>query len=306
MTRLLFTEYEAFAEAVQDVSVTLRLCAMEAPNWTLQYADVGPVRIQQGCEGGGTVAEGATRSDGWTLFRQSYPVHANGQLMNTDEVFAAPPGSEFCVASKPSHEWITVFIPTSLLFPSTPELPFAACARPQVLKPATHVSRRFTSLVRRFLSTAHSEPQLWDHPVAVDAFQDDLVSAAQALFATRNHSENRHFVRWHRLTGYTLELAMSRPDRSLSVRELARQAGVPERTLRTAFSKSFGLSPQEYLRIERLHQARRLLRTSCEDQTTVTQIAFAFGFWDVGRFAGAYRALFGERPSETLRKPVRA
>jgi len=103
-----------------------------------------------------------------------------------------------------------------------------------------------------------------------------------------------------------LELAMSRPDQSLSVAELARQTGVPERTLRTAFHRSYGVSPQEYLRIQRLYEARRLLRAGCHDRTTVTQIAFGLGFWDLGRFAGAYGSLYGERPSETLRKPVPA
>jgi transcriptional regulator GlxA family with amidase domain len=111
-------------------------------------------------------------------------------------------------------------------------------------------------------------------------------------------------VRWRRLTKSTVELAMSRPYQSLSVAELARQTGVPERTLRAAFQGSYGLSPQEHLRLQRLHQARRLLRTSGQDQTTVTQIAFGLGFWDLGRFASAYGSLYGERPSETLRKPA--
>jgi transcriptional regulator GlxA family with amidase domain len=149
-----------------------------------------------------------------------------------------------------------------------------------------------------------SQSRLLEHPVAVDACRDELLSAAQDLFASCQHSASRHFDRWRRLTRATSELAMSRPDQSLSVSELARQTGVPERTLRAAFQGSYGLSPQEHLRMQRLHQARRLLRTSGQDQTTVTQIAFGLGFWDLGRFAGAYGSLYGERPSETLRKPV--
>ncbi|PZV23824.1 MAG: hypothetical protein DCF18_04935 [Cyanobium sp.] len=98
-------------------------------------------------------------------------------------------------------------------------------------------------------------------------------------------SSSRHFDRWRRLTKSKLELAMSRPDHSLLVAELARQAGVPERTLRAAFYGSYGLSPHEYLNIQRLYQARRLLRASCHRQTTVTQIAFGLRFW-IGRFAG--------------------
>ena len=95
---------------------------------------------------------------------------------------------------------------------------------------------------------------------------------------------------------------MRHPDQFLSLEDLARKNGVPERSLRTAFQKCYGLAPLEYLRIIRLHQARQLLRASCPDETTVTQIAHGLGFWDLGRFAGTYRQLFGELPSETLRK----
>lgn len=305
MARLTFTEYDAFAEHVQDASVTLRLCSMDVPNWTLQYAIVGPLRLQQCFEGGGSIAEGATGSDGWTFYHQSHPLRANGQVMSPEEVFAAPPGSEFCLACKPSHEWQTVFVPTALLFPEAPEREFAAGASPQRLKPPPHVIRRFSSLVRRFLSAVESQPQLLEFPNAVNAYQDELLSASQELFAKCQYSASRHFVRWRRLTKSTLELASNCPDPWLSVAELARQTGVPERTLRTAFQKSYGFSPQEYLRIQRLNHARRLLSASCPDQTTVTQIAYGLGFWDLGRFAGAYRRLFGEFPSETLRKPVR-
>ena len=36
--------------------------------------------------------------------------------------------------------------------------------------------------------------------------------------------------------------------------------------------------------------------------TTVTEIATAHGFWELGRFPVGYRALFGESPSEALRR----
>jgi AraC family ethanolamine operon transcriptional activator len=304
MTRLIFTEYDAYAEAVHDVSMTMRMYSRQVSSWTVQYANVGSLGIQQGFEGGGSIAEGVTSSDGWTLYCQSHPGNANGQVMIGDEVLAVPPGGEFCLACKPSHEWISVHIPTTLLFPSTSELVFASCARAQLLKPPPHVTRRFTSLVRRVLAMTESQPQLLDCPGTVDSCRHEVVSAAQALLASCHHSASRHFDRWHRLTTATSELAMSRLDESPSVLELARQTGVPERTLRAAFHSSYGLSPQEYLRIQRLNQARRLLRMSCQDQTTVTQIAFDLGFWDLGRFASAYGSLYGEVPSKTLRRPV--
>lgn len=304
MARLTFTDYEAYAEVVRQASVTMRMCSLEQPLWTLQHAAVGPLSIQQGFEGGGSIAEGATTGDGWTIYHQSFPGLTNGQEATGQEVFAVPPGADFCLVCKPSHEWLTVHFPTALLFPSSHDLDFASHARAQLLKPPPQVTQRFTSLVLRFLSYAESAPQISASPSAMDSYRVELLAAARDLFTNSRHSDSRHFVRWRDQTKASAELAMRHADDSLSVPELARQIGVPERTLRTAFQRCYGLSPLKCLRLHRLHQARRLLRASCPDETTVTQVAVELGFWDLGRFAGAYRQLFRERPSETLRRPA--
>jgi AraC-like DNA-binding protein len=305
MTHLTFTEFEAFAEAVKEASMTMRITALELSKWTLQYAVAGSLRLQHGFEGGGNIAEGATLGDGWTFYCQSSPVFANGQVVTGDEVFTGPPMSEFCLACQPSHEWLTVFVPTTLLFPSSQELECVSSAKPHILKPPPQVTHRFTSLLRRFHSAAQSHPQLMGSPVALSCFETELLAATKALFTENQRAPNRNFMRWHCQTKTTLELAMRHLDEALSISALAEQIGVPERTLRTSFQRCYGLSPIEYLRVDRLHQARRLLLASCPDATTVTQIAFRLGFWDIGRFAGSYRKLFGELPSETLRKSVR-
>jgi AraC-like DNA-binding protein len=302
MNRLAFQEYEAFAASVQEASMTMRITSFEEPKWTLQHAVAASLNLQQGYEGGGSIAEGATFSDGWVFYHQSRPGHTNGQVATQDEVFAAPPGSEFCLVCHPCHDWLTVFVPTSLLFQTPPELEFASSARPQLLKPPPHVTERFTSLVRRFLAAAEAQPQLLNSAVAVVSFQNELLVATKELFTRNQHPTSGHFVRWRGQAKSAEKLAMSDPALSLSISDLAQTSGVPERTLRTAFQRCFGLSPVEYLRILRLHHARQLLLASCQDQTTVTEIGYELGFWDLGRFAGAYRELFGELPSATLRK----
>ena len=200
-------------------------------------------------------------------------------MLTEDNVFAVPPNGEFCLAYQPSHEWITVVVPQSLLFQSSHELEFASAARPQLLKPPPHVTRQFISLVRRFLSVGESKPLLLNSPAAVESFRNEFLATTRELFATSQASSSRHFVRWRRQTMTTTELAESQSDQLLTVADLARHSGVAERTLRTAFRKCYGLSPVEYLRILRLHEARRLLRASCPGETTVTQVAFSSGFW---------------------------
>jgi AraC-like DNA-binding protein len=49
-----------------------------------------------------------------------------------------------------------------------------------------------------------------------------------------------------------------------------------------------------------MQQARRALALTDRHCGTVTGIATAHGFWELGRFAVAYQSLYGESPSATL------
>lgn len=85
--------------------------------------------------------------------------------------------------------------------------------------------------------------------------------------------------------------------------ELCMALGVPERTLRASCEEYLGMGPIRYLALRRMHLARHALLRAGHESTTVTQIVTEHGFWELGRFSVAYRALFGETPSETLRRP---
>jgi AraC family ethanolamine operon transcriptional activator len=93
-----------------------------------------------------------------------------------------------------------------------------------------------------------------------------------------------------------LDSASTRPG---SVGEMARHAGVSERTLRQIVSDAFGVPPKRLLMLRQLHDIRSdLLDASLP--ATVTGIAADHGVWEFGRFAQYYHRAFGEYPSETL------
>ena len=62
------------------------------------------------------------------------------------------------------------------------------------------------------------------------------------------------------------------------------------------------MSPSSYLRLRRLQQMNRALRSGNQDAAGVAEIARRYGVRDLGRFAVSYRALYGELPSDTLRR----
>jgi AraC family ethanolamine operon transcriptional activator len=91
-------------------------------------------------------------------------------------------------------------------------------------------------------------------------------------------------------------------DETMSMTRLSTIAGVSERSLRNAFYGVCATSPKKYLRIWQLNQVRRSLQRTPVGSSSVTSVATQHGFYELGRFAGEYRALFGEAPSETLQK----
>ncbi len=53
-----------------------------------------------------------------------------------------------------------------------------------------------------------------------------------------------------------------------------------------------------------MHLVRRALSESTPADMTVTEIATRYGFWQFGRLAVEYKALFGETPSAALKRPL--
>ncbi len=89
-------------------------------------------------------------------------------------------------------------------------------------------------------------------------------------------------------------------DQPVTVEALAHVANAGIRSLFFTFKKSRGVSPMTFVRQVRLRHAQEMLMRA-SPETTVTSVAYACGFSNLGHFAKYYHAAFGEHPSATLK-----
>jgi AraC-like DNA-binding protein len=170
-----------------------------------------------------------------------------------------------------------------------------------IVKPspsAMAVLQRLHAAVGHLAETA---PEIIAHPEAARGLEQALIEAMVGCLSSGDTIEDRSAQRRHKLIMQRfLEMIEEHRDQALYVPEICRTIGVTERTLRACCQEHLGMSPKHYLLRRRMHFARRDLRRAMLSTTTVTEVAAGFGFWHFGRFASAYRSLFGELPLATL------
>ena len=88
---------------------------------------------------------------------------------------------------------------------------------------------------------------------------------------------------------------------AVSLGAVAAGVGLGLRSLQIVFRATLGVSPRRRLAQIRLDQARRRLLNPAPGET-VTSIALECGFTHLGRFTAAYLQMFGELPSQTLKR----
>jgi methylphosphotriester-DNA--protein-cysteine methyltransferase len=89
----------------------------------------------------------------------------------------------------------------------------------------------------------------------------------------------------------------------ISAVELCGHTNGSQRSLEKAFLKRFGVTPKKYIKYLRLSRVRKgLLSFDSEGCESIIELAGIHGFWHMGQFAADYRKIYGELPSETLRR----
>ncbi len=89
---------------------------------------------------------------------------------------------------------------------------------------------------------------------------------------------------------------------SISAADIANAAKISYPTLYRAFIKYKNTSPMQFVRQQRLEAVHKELMAVEYNRIRVTDVAMNYGFYNLGQFSKVYKEVYGERPSETLRR----
>jgi AraC family transcriptional regulator, ethanolamine operon transcriptional activator len=303
-----FSSFEAFFDANRHANLRPMLLGRDCGNWALTNLIVNKLGIQWGQAGGKAVVEGASRPGGLTIFFQTQGDSAfsgNGRRLDALSLMIAGPGDEFCLAAdSSSRRWCSLYVPNALLNANEAAPSPAISMRGVYRLPPDRIDR-FRFIVGQ-LDEAVQRGQADFVPTAAQtAAEHKLVQEIRNVLAVPDDLEStpgRQVVSRSQIIRMSLDFVEQSDGEHLSVQQLAGVASVSERTLRDAFQRYFGVAPVQYLNRRTLHQVRKALKSADPSVTTVTRIATQFGVWELGRFARDYCFLFGELPSQTLRR----
>ncbi|WP_426958758.1 helix-turn-helix domain-containing protein [Muricoccus radiodurans] len=226
------------------------------------------------------------------------PSIMQGQPLRADQIAWCRPEAEIHAQTPSGVAWWNLCLPDKSLEPAwialfgSPPPPWRLSVR---LAPLAN-SRR-ASLIAG-LSAALANPASIG-----PTLRDGLLRLALEAFATADREEEAAGTEAAARRAAVVDALVALADRSKeprSVLSVCAELGVPVRTLNLCCTTLLGMAAGQYLRRRRLQRSYADLRAGMV--TSVTEAATRHGFWELGRFAHDYRALFGERPSDTLRR----
>ncbi|MCP4327037.1 MAG: helix-turn-helix domain-containing protein [Alphaproteobacteria bacterium] len=165
----------------------------------------------------------------------------------------------------------------------------------------TAYARNFGLSLMAMFDGLRSDPIVLDNPHSVSALKRASAGAALELLSHRGeqtHPQAMTIANNWRLASQARALIEESPDCPMSIVEVAIRLGVSRRTLQYACQRALDLNPTAYLRAIRLSRARMEMQHA----RSVTEAATRWGFCHFGYFARDYRQMFGELPSDTLKR----
>jgi len=229
--------------------------------------------------------------------RQTYSTREREYRLTSDDVFVSFPGERHSTGGRPEEKSILYF----LILSTVPQ------ARGFLGYPGREGRRLREALLalprRHFAGDAHLKAPL--DAILRDIRPDDPFASLRlrlhlADFLLRILAFAAHPQAWDVSPAMqkVMDVIRERPGDEQPLEALGRLAGVSLSHFKARFRQEVGLPPSDFIRRERMVQARKLLE---EGRRSVTEIAFELGFSSSQYFSTVFKRYTGRNPREFKR-----
>jgi AraC-like DNA-binding protein len=306
---LRFSEPYEYQKAVRAAAADILITSPGLFKAELTRIDLHRLWMQRGRESLpriAKVANATSRRPILFLTHSRSPLVLGRKELFAGEIMIYAPGSEHYQRSSSEVGWAAMSLAPddfALVGQAITGRELVAPASDHPIRPPPHLMGRLQRLHEAAGQLAATAPDILAHPEVAKAMEQELIRAmvaclVEAMDDASNPAAHPRVPVMRRLEQFLGDNA----DAPLYLAEVCAAIGVPARTLRQHCMDHLGMGPHQYLWLRRMNLARRSLVRSAPKETTVATIANNQGFAELGRFAVAYRKLFGESPSTTLRR----
>jgi len=230
------------------------------------------------------------------------------QLLTQDSVLAFRGDNDFTLTTPDNFDAVVVAVPEQALIDaiqphSNEELKQLFPSAPSVLVIPPGKLDELRNCLLSIFDPSNFEPGLLAYPQVQKAMRSAIIGHLAEVLGTATQAPppSRSFKGRLQVVRDATDYALSHTTEPITVGDLCEKLNISRRMLNYCFLEVFGTNPVQYLRTLRLNGVRRELRECSGSTSAIRDIASNWGFWHLSRFAGEYRELFGELPSDTLR-----
>lgn len=308
-----YSDPEEYGSSIRGSMMTVLIKDRGPFNAQLTKIDFDQLWLQQGTTSTSVVERSITTPSRTIVFfltdMNQAPVYHSGQLLRPGEIMFNSQGAEHYHSTSGGHGWSAMSLTRGDLAAAGRTLVGREIFAPRVtrkIRPPPELASRLIHLHGAAVRLAATVPDILTTQGVAHALEQELKRAMIECITSDLDTDaaERRTTRLPVMRRFE-DILEANQDRPLYLTEICQAIGASARTLRLHCLEHIGMSPHRYLALRRMNLVRRVLTKADPTRTTVTEIATDHGFWELGRFSVAYRRLFGEAPSITLRNSPR-
>lgn len=303
-TILKFTDPDLYMDSIHGGAGNLLITSGGSFEAELTQVQLHQLYLQRGRESLPRIERFAHTRAGVEFVANQAAGLVGGRAVLPGQILHWASGAEIYRTSSTETYWATIELPLEDLAAASQAIAGRPASVPSVynvIRPAPQSMVRLVRLYQAAANFAATAPEILTYPEVARAIEQELLRALIACLAdstlikTPIPNRQRIIQRFH-------QVLEANKDETLYMAEVCAAVGVSERTLQIVCRDYLELTPHRYLWLRRMHLARRALSLADPKVKSVTEIAYDYGFAELGRFAVTYRAMYGESPSATLRR----